>query len=194
MGVVGTLHALVQREIGSGVTHGAFRLREFLSRDQVPFARIDLEEEPGIAEALADFEVSERDVSVVAYGGEPLMRNPSILEMAERLRLRCPIRTVVYDLVIIGAGPARLAAPVNGASGGLSTLVLGAVAPGGQAGASARIENHRRGDGGEHPNGRGTNDRDAGAVQFHRSRAAHPLAPPADRDGPEGVHPHRLAP
>lgn len=130
------------RVIGSESSPDAFRLREFLARNQVPFTWIDVEDEPGVAETFGDFGVGEGDLPVVAAGDRPLMRSPSTLELAEALGLRRPIRTDVYDVVIVGAGPAGLAAAVYASSEGLSTLVLEAAAPGGQAGASTRIENY----------------------------------------------------
>ncbi|HET7275222.1 MAG TPA: FAD-dependent oxidoreductase [Longimicrobiaceae bacterium] len=130
------------RLIGSGASRESFQMREFLSRNQVPFTWIDVEEESGVADTLADFGIAEADLPVVAYAGDPLMRNPSIREVADALGLRRPIRSEPYDLVIVGAGPAGLAAAVYGASEGLATLVLEGVAPGGQAGASTKIENY----------------------------------------------------
>jgi thioredoxin reductase (NADPH) len=130
------------RLIGSASSAQTFRIREFLSRNQVPFTWDDIDEKPGIAKLLGDFGVREHDLPVVAAGARPLLRNPSVRELAEALGLRRPIRTSLYDLVIVGAGPAGLAAAVYGASEGLRTLVLEAVAPGGQAGTSTRIENY----------------------------------------------------
>lgn len=130
------------RVIGSGSSRDSFRLREFLSRNQVPFTWVDVDEEQGITEILGDFGVGEADLPVVAAGERPLMHNPSTLELAEVLGLRHPIRAGIYDLVIVGAGPAGLGAAVYAASEGLGTLVLEAVAPGGQAGASTSIENY----------------------------------------------------
>lgn len=130
------------RVIGSGTSGETFQMRDYLTRNQVPFTWVDVEEEPEIAETLSDFGIAEQDLPVVAAGERPLMRNASTLEVARVLGLRRPIRTAVYDLVIIGAGPAGLAAAVYGASEGLSILVLEEAAPGGQAGASSMIENY----------------------------------------------------
>ena len=86
--------------------------------------------------------MTEADTPVVAWGRKLLLRNPSNRELAEALGLRRPLEQTVYDLVVVGAGPAGLAAAVYGASEGLSTVVLERTAPGGQAGRSMRIENY----------------------------------------------------
>jgi thioredoxin reductase (NADPH) len=130
------------RVIGSGASREAFRIREFLTRNQVPLTWIDVDEESAITDLLRDFGVEPEDLPVVQAGDRPLLRNPSVRELAEVLGLRRPLGSEVYDLVIIGAGPAGLAAAVYGASEGLRTVVLEAVAPGGQAGASTKIENY----------------------------------------------------
>ena len=130
------------RVIGSGRSRDAYHLREFLGRNQVPVTWIDTDEDPGVGELLAHFGLGERDLPAVAYDGRPLMRNPTIRQLAEAVGLKPPLDADVYDLVIIGAGPAGLAAAVYGASEGLRTLVLDRASPGGQAGASMKIENY----------------------------------------------------
>jgi thioredoxin reductase (NADPH) len=129
------------RVIGSEQSRQAFLLREFLARNQVPFTWMAVEAEPAVEELLRTFGVSEEQMPVVAYAAR-LLRNPSIRELAEEIGLRRPLGQRGYDLVIVGAGPAGLAAAVYGSSEGLSTLVLDGVAPGGQAGASTKIENY----------------------------------------------------
>jgi thioredoxin reductase (NADPH) len=86
--------------------------------------------------------MTEADTPVVALGDLLLLRNPSNLQMADAMGLHRPLEQAVYDLVVVGAGPAGLAAAVYGASEGLQTVLLECVAPGGQAGASMRIENY----------------------------------------------------
>lgn len=105
------------RVIGSGASRESFRLREFLSRNQVPLTWVDATDDPGVGEMLRDFGVGTEDLPVVAIAGQPLMRRPSIREVADVLDLRRPIRDDVYDLVIIGAGPAGLGAAMYAASG-----------------------------------------------------------------------------
>src|SRR5207302_7082318 len=88
------------------------------------------------------FGVSEADTPVVACSSMLLLRNPSNRELADRIGIRRPVEQTLYDLIVVGAGPAGLAAAVYGASEGLRTLVLDSTAPGGQAGSSMRIENY----------------------------------------------------
>src|SRR5439155_6626447 len=91
---------------------------------------------------LKQFGVTEKDTPVVACGAMLLLRNPSNRELADAIGIRQPLENHLYDLVIVGAGPAGLAAAVYGASEGLRTVVLESTAPGGQAGTSMRIENY----------------------------------------------------
>ena len=91
---------------------------------------------------LEQFGVTEADTPIVACARMLLLRNPSNRELAEEIGIRRPIEQTVYDLAIVGSGPAGLAAAVYGASEGLNTVVLESNAPGGQAGSSMRIENY----------------------------------------------------
>jgi thioredoxin reductase (NADPH) len=95
-----------------------------------------------VQQVLQQFRVIEAEMPVVALGSKLLLRNPSNRELAEGLGLRRPLERKVYDLLVVGAGPAGLAAAVYGASEGLSTVVLERSGPGGQAGRSMRIENY----------------------------------------------------
>lgn len=130
------------RVIGSGFSRDTWRIRDFLTKNQIPFAWLDLEDDPEVRRLLERFGVSEADTPVVAWGRRLLLRNPSNRDLAEALGIRRPLQQKVYDLVVIGAGPAGLAAAVYGASEGLDTLVLERTGPGGQAGESMRIENY----------------------------------------------------
>lgn len=130
------------RVIGSRYSRDTFRVRDFLSENRVPFTWLDLEADSQVQELLKQFGLGEADTPVVAWGRKPLLRNPSNRELAEALGLRQPLQQGVYDLIVVGAGPAGLAAAVYGASEGLRTLVLERSGPGGQAGRSMRIENY----------------------------------------------------
>lgn len=128
-----------------GSTHcaGTLRVKEFLIRNGHPHAYIDLDRDADAQELLDRFHVTARDVPILICRGEVVLRNPSNQQIAECLGFNETIdRTLVRDLVIVGAGPAGLAAAVYGASEGLDVLVLEANAPGGQAGTSSRIENY----------------------------------------------------
>ena len=119
-----------------------FRIRDFLAKNQVPFTWIDLNHDPQVGALLQSFGLSEADTPFVVFGSEPLLKNPSTRELAELIGVRRPLTQRVYDLVIVGGGPAGLAAAVYGSSEGLATTVIDAVAPGGQAGTSSKIENY----------------------------------------------------
>mgnify|MGYP000875918155 CR=1 FL=1 len=130
------------RVVGSHDSLRAFQLCEFLARNQVPHTWLKVENGQGVSQPLAVLGVTEEDLPVVAYGDRPLLRNPSLAQLAEQVGLKSALDKSSYDLVVIGAGPAGLAAAVYGASEGLRTLVLDGAGPGGQAGASTKIENY----------------------------------------------------
>ena len=130
------------RVIGSRYSPDTFRIRDFLAKNRVLFTWVDLETDPEVDRLLKQFGVTEADTPVVACRTMLLLRNPSNRQLADRIGIRQPLEQDVYDLTVIGAGPAGLAAAVYSASEGLRTLVLERTAPGGQAGSSMRIENY----------------------------------------------------
>ena len=130
------------RVIGSRYSRDTFRIRDFLAKNRMPFTWLDLEVDPQVDKLLSQFGLAATDTPVVAWGRKLLLRNPSNRELAEALGIRQPLEQTVYDLVVVGAGPAGLAAAVYGGSEGLSTVVLERAGPGGQAGRSMRIENY----------------------------------------------------
>jgi len=104
---------------------------------------VDLDRDAGVEEVLGRFHVSAADVPVVICRCDVVLRNPTNQQIADALGFNDAIdQTHVRDLVIVGAGPAGLAAAVYGASEGLDVLVVESTAPGGQAGSSSRIENY----------------------------------------------------
>jgi len=133
------------RVLGHRWSPGSFAVRDFLARNQVPYRWLDVE--------TADIDGEVRQL-VRAVGPEPSqlpmvlfpegspLSAPSLAQLAERLGLRVRADEAFYDLVIIGGGPAGLAAAVYGASEGLKTVMVEREAPGGQAGMSSRIENY----------------------------------------------------
>jgi len=130
------------RVIGSRYSRDTFRIRDFLAKNRVLFTWLDLEGDPAVKEVLQQFGVTEADTPIVACAHCLVLRNPSNRELAEKIGIRRPVDHTVYDLAIVGSGPAGLAAAVYGASEGLNTIVLEHTAPGGQAGSSMRIENY----------------------------------------------------
>src|SRR5437588_638146 len=130
------------RVIGSRYSTDTFRVRDFLAKNRVMFTWVDLETEPEVDRLLKQFGVTEADTPVVACGHRLMLRNPSNRQLADTIGIRQPLEQTVYDLAVVGAGPAGLAAAVYGASEGLRTVVLEQTAPGGQAGSSMRIENY----------------------------------------------------
>lgn len=130
------------RVIGSRYSADTFRVRDFLSKNRVLFTWVDVENDPQVDRLLKQFGVTDADTPVVACSTKLLLRNPSNRDLAERIGIRHIPEQTVYDLVVVGAGPAGLAAAVYGASEGLRTAVLERNAPGGQAGTSMRIENY----------------------------------------------------
>ena len=129
--------------IGSGNSAGTHRIREFLTRNGHPYSYIDLETQPGVQDLLNRFHVRVDEVPVVICRGEVILRNPTNREVADTIGLsEIPNPERLWDLVIVGAGPAGLSAAVYAASEGLDTLVLEGNVIGGQAGSSSRIENY----------------------------------------------------
>jgi thioredoxin reductase (NADPH) len=129
--------------IGSMYCAGTLRIEEFLTRNGHPFHYIDLDRDADAQDLLDRFHVSAADVPVLICRGDAVLRNPSNQAIADCLGFNDSIdRAHVRDLVIVGAGPAGLAAAVYGASEGLDVLVIESNLPGGQAGSSSRIENY----------------------------------------------------
>jgi thioredoxin reductase (NADPH) len=129
--------------VGSRFSPEAHRLRDFATRNQVPFTWIDVETDERADGLLRQFNVSPADTPVVLGRSGTLRKNPSIEEFARCAGLTSTLQEDrVYDLVVVGAGPAGLAASVYAASEGLDVLTADALAAGGQAGTSSRIENY----------------------------------------------------
>jgi thioredoxin reductase (NADPH) len=131
------------RIIGSRFSPAAHTLRDFLSRNAVPFTWLDLEQDERAEEFLRRLGIGAGETPVVIGREGRVLRNPSVAELADDVGLATPVNhRDVYELVIVGGGPAGLAASVYAASEGLNTVAIDAIAPGGQAGTSARIENY----------------------------------------------------
>ena len=129
--------------IGSAHCAGTLRAKEFLTRNGHPFQYIDLDRDREAQELLDRFQIGVADIPVLICRGDAVLRNPTNSQIADCLGFNEEIDdTRVSDLLIVGGGPAGLAAAVYGASEGLDVLVLESNVPGGQAGSSSRIENY----------------------------------------------------
>ncbi len=129
--------------IGSRHNAGTLRVKEFLTRNGHPFHYVDLDRDSEAQELLDRFHISVTDVPVMICRASTVLRNPTNPQIADCLGFNEPVdQARISDLLVIGAGPAGLAAAVYGASEGLDVLVLEADVPGGQAGSSSRIENY----------------------------------------------------
>jgi len=129
--------------IGSSHSLDTFRIKEFLTRNYQPYSYVDLERDADVQNLLDQFQVEITELPVMICRRKVVLRNPTNQEIVDCLGFNESIdRTHVRDMIVVGAGPAGLAAAVYGASEGLDVLVIEANAPGGQAGASSKIENY----------------------------------------------------
>ncbi|MBV9404365.1 MAG: FAD-dependent oxidoreductase, partial [Acidobacteriaceae bacterium] len=141
--------ALISRGYGNlilmGSRHSArtLELREFLSRNGHPYTYVDLDTDQTSQELLDRFQVKLSEIPVVICQGDRVLRSPSIQQLANCLGFNTSIDgSEVRDVIVVGAGPAGLAAAVYAASEGLNILLIETSAPGGQAGSSSKIENY----------------------------------------------------
>jgi thioredoxin reductase (NADPH) len=130
------------RVIGHRFSRDSHDLRDFLARNRVPARWFDVERDGEARELLTIADVGEDRLPVVFLEDGEVLERPTVLELAERLGVAGAPASDHYDLVIVGGGPAGLAAAVYGASEGLRTVMVEREAPGGQAGQSSRIENY----------------------------------------------------
>ena len=129
--------------IGSSHSAGTLRIKEFLTRNSHPYHYLDLDRDEGVQDLLDKFHVRVDEVPVIICRGSAVLRNPSNQQVADCLGLNPKIDgTHARDVVVVGAGPAGLAASVYAASEGLEALMIETTAPGGQAGSSSKIENY----------------------------------------------------
>lgn len=129
--------------VGSRHSAATLRVQEFLTRNGHPYRYVDIDADESVQSLLDGFHVGLSDVPVLICRGERVLKNPSNAEVAECLGFNAAIEPgTLRDVVVVGAGPAGLAAAVYGASEGLDVLMLETSAPGGQAGSSSKIENY----------------------------------------------------
>lgn len=130
------------RVIGQQWSRAAHDLKAFLARNQIPYRSLDIEQDPQAWILTEEAGATMTDLPIVLFGDGPPLFKPTPSQIADRVGLKTHATSEVYDVVIIGGGPAGLAAAVYAASEGLSTLLIEEEAPGGQAGQSSLIENY----------------------------------------------------
>jgi thioredoxin reductase (NADPH) len=195
--------ALIEVGFGGPVIIGArrspdvTRLSHFLERNAVPFRVVDPGEDRDASSLLERFAAQPGELPIVVMSDGTVLQNPTKHELARAQGLVAEsFRSEPYDVAIVGAGPAGLATAVYGASEGLSVVVLEAVAFGGQAGASARIENYLgfpTGVSGQALMGRAFTQAQKFGAEFSLSTEVKRLDCASERSGPDPVHILHLA-
>ena len=130
------------RVIGTRFAPRDHEIREFLTKNNVPYQWMDPGQSEEAEALLKSRSLAASDLPVVLFADGTALAQPSRTQLAGRIGMSVEAKNEFYDLIIVGAGPAGLAAAVYGASEGLCTLVIEPEAPGGQAGSSSRIENY----------------------------------------------------
>jgi thioredoxin reductase (NADPH) len=129
--------------LGSTRSAGTLRLQQFFTRNSYPFVNLDIDADSAVRDLLERFHVKVEDLPVVVCRASVVLKNPSNEEVAGILGMNQQIHDDrIRDVIVVGAGPAGLAAAVYAASEGLDVLVLETGTPGGQAGSSSKIENY----------------------------------------------------
>lgn len=128
--------------IGYQFSPKSHEIKDFLAGNLKPYQWLDVETSEEARELMAANGLEPKDLPVLFFEDGSWLKNPGVRETAERVGLNPQVKNEMYDVVVIGAGPAGLAASVYGASEGLKTLLIERRAPGGQAGTSSRIENY----------------------------------------------------
>ena len=172
------------RVLGTRWSPQCYAIRDFLARNQAPYQWIDVETAGQVAEVRRLVEAAGANASclpMVLFPDGTSLAAPSTAQLADKLGLRVRPEMAFYDLVIVGGGPAGLAAAVYGASEGLSTVMIEMEAPGGQAGMSSRIENYLG-----FPSGLSGGDLARRAVAQARRFGVEILAPQQVTGGPRG--------
>lgn len=140
----GTFHPPFEgiRVIGDRWSPHSHRIKDFLARNQIPYRWLDVERDAEAEQFLSYTNEEKTKLPLVLYADGSHTSEPSNIQIAEKIGLQTQASNLFYDLVIVGGGPAGLAAAVYGASEGLRTVLIEREAPGGQAGTSSRIENY----------------------------------------------------
>ncbi len=130
------------RVVGHRWSPRSHDIRDFLARNIIPYQWLDIEEKAEPCQLLEYAGITDEQLPVLFFSDGSHLENPNNLQIAEKVMLNTHAGMSFYDLIIVGSGPAGLAAAVYGASEGLRTLMIEREAPGGQAGTSSRIENY----------------------------------------------------
>lgn len=130
------------RVVGYQYSPKSHAIKDFLSGNLIPYQWLDFLNEDKGQELMHNAGLSREDLPVVFFEDGGFLKKPDMVEIGEKIGLRSKAAETMYDVVIIGAGPAGMAAAVYGGSEGLKTLLIEKHAPGGQAGTSSRIENY----------------------------------------------------
>jgi thioredoxin reductase (NADPH) len=130
------------RLIGYQYSPKSHEIKDFLSGNLFPYQWLDMESDPLAAEYLELYQLEVKDLPALVFEDGTVLTSPNNSTLAAKLGLSTQAKQEMYDVAIIGAGPAGLAAAVYGGSEGLKTLLIERRAPGGQAGTSSRIENY----------------------------------------------------
>ncbi len=128
--------------VGYQFSPKSHEIKDFLAANLFPYRWFDVEDSEQAKELVATNAIDHKDLPTIFFEDGSYIKNPDIPEVAGKLGLNPTAKSSMYDVIIIGAGPAGLAASVYGASEGLKTLLVERKAPGGQAGTSSRIENY----------------------------------------------------
>ncbi|HWX20760.1 MAG TPA: FAD-dependent oxidoreductase [Candidatus Binatia bacterium] len=130
------------RVVGSRWSPAAMDIRDFLGRNFIPYQWLDVEKDEAAKQLVTSSKIECSSLPLVVFSDGSFLASPTGATVASKLGLRTRAEQPLYDLVVVGAGPAGLAAAVYGAADGLRTLLIEREAPGGQAGRSSRIENY----------------------------------------------------
>ncbi|MDT0606535.1 FAD-dependent oxidoreductase [Croceitalea rosinachiae] len=128
--------------VGSGNSKETYAIRDFMDKNHIWYNFLDVEVSDSALDLLKNFDLSKSDLPILITSEAKVCNNPSLEEVARYSGVLMDFEDKVFDLLVIGAGPAGLAASVYGASEGLSVVTIDSKAPGGQAGKSSKIENY----------------------------------------------------
>ncbi|WP_350284800.1 FAD-dependent oxidoreductase [uncultured Croceitalea sp.] len=130
------------RIVGYQFSPNTHYIKDFLAGNMFPYQFLNIETEQTAQELAKANNISDKELPAVFFEDGGVLKNPELSAIAEKLGLNVKAQEALYDVIIVGAGPAGLAAAVYGGSEGLKTLLIDKKAPGGQAGTSSRIENY----------------------------------------------------